>query len=131
MGLPENNWRSALYRLWERLTEGGPCLLLLHDIHDAPHYPRVAEVLEELLQVPANAGVVRVLAEARADRWSHIASGDDDAANGFVQVLVPEPKAETLTYIVSAVTRDLEVEHSMTVTADAQQRAADLTDGML
>jgi protein subunit release factor B/MoxR-like ATPase len=126
-GLPERNWRSAMTQMWERLLELGPCLLVLYDLHDAPNYRGVGDLLGELIEALEPSTPLRLLTEARADRWTHLTSDDGDATSLLVPIPLPELTGDDLSAVLEAACNDIGLDHAVQVSAEARKQAVDLT----
>jgi ATP-dependent Clp protease ATP-binding subunit ClpC len=133
---PGDGWRSALPQLWEHMRTIGPVLILLQQAHEAAGAGRrgsdetdLAGSLTALLGAggPADRANVRVLAEAPADRWSHLSASVVLYTNLFVPLTLAEPEGEALQAVIDAACNDLEVEHEVIVTPAARQQAVELT----
>jgi ATP-dependent Clp protease ATP-binding subunit ClpC len=131
---PGDGWRTALPELWEEVVSAGPLLLFLHEAHDAvglgnrfSHEPDIAAVLTDIL--PRNYGDVtlRLVAEAREDRWGHLSSGRLSFTTLFLPFRMPEPQGELLDAILATAGQQLESKHNVLLTESARIRAIDLT----
>lgn len=131
---PGNGWQSSFSELWEQLQADGPFLLLLHNAHEAvgmgardSEDPDLASALTESIMGSASDVNVRILAEARGDRWGYLSSTVVNYTRLFVPFRLEEPEDAALMAVLESACRDLEGEHSVLVTAAARQRAVDLT----
>ena len=117
---------AALRELWSTFREGGPALVLLQNAQEAADYPELAATLADLFDDPGEAPI-RILAEARADRWSHLQTKVTAYTRVFVPVSLREIEDEALDALLRAACADLEAEYGVAVAASARERAVDLT----
>ena len=117
---------AALRELWSTFRESGPALVLLQSAQEAADYPELVATLADLLNDPGEAPI-RLLAEARADRWSHLQTKGTTYTRVFVPVMLSEIEGEALSALLQAACADLEVEYGVPVNASARERAVDLT----
>lgn len=124
-------WRANISTLFNGLAETGPTLVFIRDLHAAvgagvrrgdDDDDDLAAALESSLRD----GRVKIIAEARPDRWQSIAADRESFADLFAPLTLPLlPQAE-VTDILHQVADRMTAKNSMTITAESRATVLDV-----
>lgn len=124
-------WRANVATLFSKLSEIGPVLIFIRDIHTAvgagvKRGDDDDDDLAAALESSLRDGRIKVIAEARPDRWNAIAADREAFADLFAPLHLPKLNPAEAAAIVSQVAERVSHRTSIAIDATAQATLLDI-----